>query len=220
MTVERNLFLALSDINQLLHSTLDIDDVLRRLVGGGAAALGCESAGISLRDVDGWTVRTVHNLPEAIVGSRMTDSQERHAVLAIETGKPVEVADGFNDPRFNVEHLRRHNIRAVLVVPLMMRGEAFGALFLNYHSGPHAFSDSEIAFAAQLATTASIALEHARLFAEITRAATDARQRATELEYFNEMMVGRELRVIELKNEVDDLCRQLGQPSRYRLTAD
>jgi PAS domain S-box-containing protein len=36
-----------------------------------------------------------------------------------------------------------------------------------------------------------------------------------ELEYFNRMMVGRELRMVELKKEIDLLCQQLGQPSRY-----
>jgi PAS domain S-box-containing protein len=36
-----------------------------------------------------------------------------------------------------------------------------------------------------------------------------------ELVQFNQVMVGRELRMIELKKEVDQLCRQAGQPLRY-----
>jgi len=36
-----------------------------------------------------------------------------------------------------------------------------------------------------------------------------------ELEYFNELMVGRELRMIELKKEVDELCVKAGLPPRY-----
>jgi PAS domain S-box-containing protein len=44
-----------------------------------------------------------------------------------------------------------------------------------------------------------------------------AELRATnqELERFNQAMCGRELRMIELKKEVDELCVQLGQPPRY-----
>lgn len=36
-----------------------------------------------------------------------------------------------------------------------------------------------------------------------------------ELRRFNDAMVGRELRMIELKQEVNALCAQLGQPPRY-----
>jgi PAS domain S-box-containing protein len=38
-----------------------------------------------------------------------------------------------------------------------------------------------------------------------------------ELRRFNQAMIGRELRMIELKKEVNELCEQGGQPSRYSL---
>jgi PAS domain-containing protein len=49
-----------------------------------------------------------------------------------------------------------------------------------------------------------------------------AELRATneELTRFNEAMVGRELRMIELKQEVNALCAQLGQPPRYGRVAE
>jgi PAS domain S-box-containing protein len=37
----------------------------------------------------------------------------------------------------------------------------------------------------------------------------------TELELFNRAMVGRELRMIELKQEINELCRRLGEPPRH-----
>ena len=36
-----------------------------------------------------------------------------------------------------------------------------------------------------------------------------------ELEQFNRMVVGRELRMIELKEEINELCRRLGEPPRH-----
>jgi len=38
-----------------------------------------------------------------------------------------------------------------------------------------------------------------------------------ELERFNSVSVGRELRMIDLKQEVNELCIQAGQPPRYAL---
>ena len=37
-----------------------------------------------------------------------------------------------------------------------------------------------------------------------------------ELRRFNKAMVGRELRMVELKNEINELCRQAGLPERYK----
>jgi len=37
---------------------------------------------------------------------------------------------------------------------------------------------------------------------------------------FNRAAVGRELRMIELKREINEMCGQLGQPPRYALDFD
>ena len=39
-----------------------------------------------------------------------------------------------------------------------------------------------------------------------------------ELEQFNRAMVGRELRMIELKQEINELCRRLGEPPRQDMS--
>jgi PAS domain S-box-containing protein len=50
---------------------------------------------------------------------------------------------------------------------------------------------------------------------EIRRRVEELRATNTELVRFNQAMVGRELRMIELKQEVNALCAQVGQPPRY-----
>ena len=46
------------------------------------------------------------------------------------------------------------------------------------------------------------------------------RDRLQELERVNRLMVGRELRMIALKREINDLCRELGSPERYSAPGD
>jgi PAS domain S-box-containing protein len=50
---------------------------------------------------------------------------------------------------------------------------------------------------------------------ELRRRAEQLGASLEELTRFNEAMVGRELRMVELKQEINALCAQLGQPPRY-----
>ena len=47
--------------------------------------------------------------------------------------------------------------------------------------------------------------------------AEELRTQNEELTRFNSAAVGRELRMLELKKEINDLCRTAGQPPRYSL---
>jgi hypothetical protein len=50
---------------------------------------------------------------------------------------------------------------------------------------------------------------------ERRRAEKESAQNAQDLEQFNRLAVGRELRMVELKREINDLAALLGQPNRY-----
>ena len=56
--------------------------------------------------------------------------------------------------------------------------------------------------------------------AEILRRAEELRAANEELTRFNRMTVGRELRIIELKKQVNELCARFGQPPRYAAELD
>jgi PAS domain S-box-containing protein len=171
----RQLSEALNRINQALHSTLHLGEVSVRLVAEGVAALGSDTAAISLREDGGWRVSSVHGLPGELVGLRLDDDEERHAVLAIESGQVVAVEDAGADERVNREHLGRHGILSVLVAPLIVRDRPLGVIFFNYQRARHAFTEAELAFAGQLAATAAVAFENARLFEALGRSEAQVR---------------------------------------------
>jgi PAS domain S-box-containing protein len=56
--------------------------------------------------------------------------------------------------------------------------------------------------------------------AEIGRRVEELRAANEELTRFNRVTVGRELRIIELKKQVNELCARLGQPPRYAAELD
>jgi hypothetical protein len=61
--------------------------------------------------------------------------------------------------------------------------------------------------------------ENKRAEESLRRHAEELRARNEEMDRFNRASVGRELRMIELKEEVNQLCGQAGLPPRYPLHA-
>jgi signal transduction histidine kinase/ActR/RegA family two-component response regulator len=173
---------ALNKISATIHSTLEPSEVIQNIVDVGSLSLGSESAAISLRYSTGWLVRYVNGMPGEMVGMRMNDDQERHAVLATRSRQPVVVTDAWKDEWLNQGHIRKHNIRAVLVVPLIGKERPLGVIFFNYHSSPHLFTDVEVNFARQLAGIASAALDNAQLFDQRKRAEENLRRANANLE--------------------------------------
>ena len=59
--------------------------------------------------------------------------------------------------------------------------------------------------------------ERKRAEEAIRKSEADFRSHAEDLARFNRIAVGRELRMIELKKEINELCEHQGQPPRYSL---
>ena len=166
---------AMNRINEVVHSTMDFTAIAQGVLSEGSAALHCDSAAISMRLQGGWMVSQLHGMAPTVLGMRMTDEQERHALLAIQRREVVAVESAADDPRVNTDHLREHGILSVLVAPLIIRNEPFGVVFFNYQRATHSFTGAECNFARQLAATASVALENARLFIELQQSAAALR---------------------------------------------
>jgi len=150
-------------INLIINSTLDFDEIMNRAVTEACKAMGAESAAISLRKKGGWSVAYAQGFPQEIIGAEISDEENPHAVLAINTKEIVAINDAFSDGRVNIEQMRKYSIRSVMVIPLVIKDEVIGALFLNYHSAPTTFTKTQTDFAEKLGYSLALALENAKL---------------------------------------------------------
>ena len=100
------------------------------------------------------------------------------AIEVSRTGRPAffpEIPDALLvDAAVDEEHLRlirSIGLRSAVVVPLLVRGSSLGALTLVHAESGQRFDEVDLAFTAQLAGVAAIALDNARLYEEQRRIA-------------------------------------------------
>ena len=172
---------AINSINQIIHSTLDFDEIMQKTVSEAAKAVGSDSAAISLRKGERWIVSYVHGFPEDVIGAEMNDEEELHAVLAIKTRKPVVINDVLNDERVNRNHMKKWGIRSVLVVPLITKNEVIGVIFFNCHKSIFAFDNIHVDFATRLGSSISLALENSLLFEKLKTELAERKKAGNEL---------------------------------------
>ena len=149
----------LQEALQAATSTLDLNEVLQKVLEGAAKAseakIGClaleDSGKLVLKGGFGTDSTTAERLALGLGGEICRD--------VMSTGTPVMQAmeqENKTDSPLNP--------RAVLCVPITLRGKPQGVLFLaNYQVG-HVFTEDHLNLVAELAAQAAVAIDNARLF--------------------------------------------------------
>ena len=105
-------------------------------------------------------------------------------------------------------------LSATLVV-LRHRGEIFGVICVDNRIRRRNVSEAQTIHIALLAEVIGNALQAARTREALRRLLEQQQRALAEIELFNRSMIGRENRIIELKEEVNSLLQELGRPPRY-----
>lgn len=181
---------AMNGIDAAVNSTLELDQILRRALIGATNALRADSAAITFRAGNSWTVRHVHGLPAELVGTVLEESEARHLSVAAEGRVPFIIADAMNDERADPSLMARYDIRSLLTVPLTAAREVIGIITFHMRSSSKSFDENGREFAARLAVALALAIENARLYAS-QREIADTLQRA--MLFFPENLPGVDL---------------------------
>jgi|GEM_PF-3371082 len=135
---------------------------------------------------------------------------------ALRTRKPVVVNDIATDPRMRPwrKEALRLGYRASGAFPLLVKEKLYGTLNL-YAKQPGFFEEEEIQLLEELAQDIAFALEYLEQEKERKKAERKTKEHLEELKKWHEVTLGRETRIIQLKQEVNELLKRLGEPIRY-----
>lgn len=183
------------EMAQTASSTLDEDEVLRRVAKGIAAAVGVEYCGLFLVDDEQQTITprlelTVPPILQAGIAHGLPSPRPPRPIAAysaflrevVEQKRPAVAYDVQTDPRFEPEGVtRKFGFRSVLGAPLVANGRVVAVAYAFTFDESCIFREEQIELAWGLALSAAVAIQNARLYDESVKrlAKTQSLQRVT-----------------------------------------
>ncbi len=163
---------ALVDAGIALSSELSLDALLMRIVEAAARLTGARYAALGVIDRSGQTLERflttgVDEETRAAIG----DLPRGRGVLGvlIRDAEPLRLDDLREDPRAVGFPPNHPLMRTFLGVPILLRGVAYGNLYLTEKVGGGSFTEEDEELTQLLAAQAAVAIENARLYDTSTR---------------------------------------------------
>ena len=169
---EQDRLRAVLDAAIVVTSELSIEAVLQRIVEAAAELTGARYAALGVIDqrgtglenfvttgLDDETIRRIDDLPRGrgILG------------VLIKDAKPLRLAELGADPRSAGFPPNHPPMKSFLGVPILLRGVAYGNLYLTEKAGEEKFTEQDEELVQLLAAQAAVAIENARLYESATR---------------------------------------------------
>jgi diguanylate cyclase (GGDEF)-like protein/PAS domain S-box-containing protein len=155
----------LSKIGQTITSSLEVDDVLRRIVEAGVHITHAEEGFLALIDehTDRLFLRASKNIDEEKSKTMRIPVTDKLIGQVLETQKPVRTTtESAQDPLIKVS--TGFFVHSLMHVPILSRGKPLGVLSMVNHSSQKPFKEKDEALITALAGYAAIALDNAGLY--------------------------------------------------------
>jgi adenylate cyclase len=162
----------LVEVNTAIASDLDLAPLIRRIVEAASRVIGADRASLFLRDPRSGDLTS---LVAEGVGTRSIRIAEGSGLAghALAAGTAINLADAYDDPRFDrsVDETTGYRTRSIVTVPLAARdGRALGVMQALNRLDGQPFDDDDVSRMAAFGAQAAIAIDNARLFGEVVAA--------------------------------------------------
>jgi transcriptional regulator with GAF, ATPase, and Fis domain len=158
-------------INKRLNSDLRLSRVLETIIDTVIELTDAERGFLLLKDGNGeLTVKVARNMDQTSLEGPSSSLSRSIAKQAADTGEPVIAVDAAGDTRF-AEHLSVSDLhlRSVLAVPLAVKGNVVGTIYVDHRLRKGVFGDDELGMVLDFAEQGAIAIENARIISELRR---------------------------------------------------
>lgn len=185
---------ALSEIGQVVNSSLDLQTVLNEVMDTIIHLTGAERAFLMMRDDGSGEMETLaaRNWERMSLDEEEIQISDTIVEQAINSGDAVLTTNAQTDPRFGKqESIVSYSLRSILCVPLNIKGKLIGVIYADNRAREGLFQQNECKLLLDFANQAAVALENARLFNSVKRSLDEVSELKNLMEdVFNSIVSG------------------------------
>ena len=202
-------------INKRLNSELRLPRLLEMIVDTVIELTDAERGFLLLEDEPGQLeVKVARNIDQRTLDTAEFELSRSIARQAAAGGEPIVTIDAAGDARFSEAiSVSDLHLRSVLAVPLSIKGRVAGTIYVDHRLRKGAFDQDDVRLVLDFAEQAAIALENARLLAELRRRErqVEALNRRLEVE-----LAARREELVGIKQELRENREALAVRYDYR----
>jgi phosphoserine phosphatase RsbU/P len=178
----------LARLSQHFSSSLDLGEVLDRVMDEVIAAVGAERGFVMLKEPDGTlSFRVARGMDQRTISAPGFQVSRGVTEQVARDGQPVLTSDAQQDDRFSMrQSIMTLGLRAILCVPLVVRGQVTGVVYVDNRLHAGLFTPADLELLVSIASSAAIAIENARLY----QAAVEKGRLERELQMAREVQAG------------------------------
>jgi adenylate cyclase len=178
-----------------LSSSLDLDEVLRRTMDKVIDIMSASRGYLVLIEEGILRVRISRSEAGAAEDDKAFTGSRSFVEQCIRDKRPLVTTDAVNDERFRGQQsVILRNLRSIIAVPLLIRGECIGAVYVDNPFKSGIFTNEDAEFLQVFAHQAAIAIDNARLFSSLRQSYQHSERLRTTFErYVNKQVMERVL---------------------------
>ncbi len=153
-------------VSQTFNSSLDLDEVLNRVIDEVIAAVHAERGFLMLRDADGQLqFRAARGLDRSTIEQPAFQVSRSVVQRVAEEGQPLLTSDAQGEAWLKArQSVMVLGLRAVLCVPLQLKGATLGVIYVDNRVQSGIFTQDDLELLTSIASSAATAIENARLY--------------------------------------------------------
>ncbi len=161
---------ALLDVSKAINSTLDLDEILKRVMKHAIELLNAERGFLMLLDDEQrLKIRIAHNINKESMDNADDLAISRSVANRVATkGQSEYTSNAQEDPRYSHQKsVVALNLRFIICVPLKIKEKVIGVCYLDNQTRAGLFGKSDLHLFELFAEQAAIAIENAKLYGRL-----------------------------------------------------